>query len=158
MDAFIEMGPSVTDTLVTALTKLSPSQEAMDSRLNEMSRKFKKRNTTVTNNHNDFQKNQTQQPQSNSSQNRGQSLSFQDEITEEILEAASEVAIENSEGFDRIINGLSGRISAKIRTRHDNSNTKFFRNKIRIPLFGRNPLVFNLSIKTLKIKVLRIET
>ena len=37
MDAFSEMGPSVTDTLVNALTKLSRSQEAMDSRLNEMS-------------------------------------------------------------------------------------------------------------------------
>ena len=30
MDAFTEMGPSVTDTLVTALTKLSMSQEAID--------------------------------------------------------------------------------------------------------------------------------
>ena len=39
-DAFSEMGPSVTDTLVTALTKLSTSQEAMDNRLNEMSKKF----------------------------------------------------------------------------------------------------------------------
>ena len=38
-DAFIEMGPSVTDTFVTALTKLSTSQEAMDNRLNEMSKK-----------------------------------------------------------------------------------------------------------------------
>ena len=34
MDAFSEMGPSVTDTLVTALTKLSTSQEAMENRLN----------------------------------------------------------------------------------------------------------------------------
>ena len=31
MDAFSEMGPSVTDTLVTALTKLSTSQEAMEN-------------------------------------------------------------------------------------------------------------------------------
>ena len=46
MDAFSEMGPSVTDTLVTALTKLSRSQEAMDNRLNEMSKKFEERNTT----------------------------------------------------------------------------------------------------------------
>ena len=36
MDAFSEMGPSVTDTLVIALTKLSTSQEAVDNRLNEM--------------------------------------------------------------------------------------------------------------------------
>ena len=36
MDSFSEMGPLVTDTLVTALTKLSTSQEAMDNRLNEM--------------------------------------------------------------------------------------------------------------------------
>ena len=34
MYAFSEMNPSATDTLVTALTKLSPSQEAMDNRLN----------------------------------------------------------------------------------------------------------------------------
>ena len=73
MDAFSEMGPSVTDTLVTALTKLSTSQEAMDNRLNEMSKKFEERNTTLTNQFNDFQKNQTQQPQRGSfSQNRGQ--------------------------------------------------------------------------------------
>ena len=73
MDAFSEMGPSVTDTLVTALTKLSTSQEAMDNRLNEMSKKFEERNTTLTNQINDFQKNQTQQPQRGSfSQNCGQ--------------------------------------------------------------------------------------
>ena len=73
MDAFSEMGPSVTDTLVTALTKLSMSQEAMDNRLNEMSKKFEERNTTLTNQFNHFQKNQTQQPQRGSfSQNRGQ--------------------------------------------------------------------------------------
>ena len=45
MDAFSEMGPSVTDTLVSALTKLSMSQEALDNRLNEMSKKFQERNT-----------------------------------------------------------------------------------------------------------------
>ena len=35
MDAFGEMVPSVTVTFVSALTKMSPSQEAMDNRLNE---------------------------------------------------------------------------------------------------------------------------
>ena len=48
MDAFSEMGPSVTDTLVTALTKLSTSQEAMDNRQIEKSKKFEERNTTLT--------------------------------------------------------------------------------------------------------------
>ena len=73
MDAFSEMGPSVTDTLVTALTKLSTSQEAMDNRLNEMAKKFEERNTTLTNQFKNFQKNQTQQPQRGSfSQNRSQ--------------------------------------------------------------------------------------
>ena len=62
MDAFSEMGPSVTDTLVTALTKLSTSQEAMDNRLNEISKKFEERNTTLTNECNDFRKNQTEKP------------------------------------------------------------------------------------------------
>ena len=40
MDAFSEMGPSVTDTLVPALTKLTTSPPAMDNRLNEVSKKF----------------------------------------------------------------------------------------------------------------------
>ena len=39
MDAFSEVGPSVTETAVTALTKLSNSQEAIDNRLTEMSKK-----------------------------------------------------------------------------------------------------------------------
>ena len=63
MDAFSEMGPSVTDTLVTALTKLSTSRETMDNRLNEMSKKSEERNTTSTNQFNDFQKNQTTAPE-----------------------------------------------------------------------------------------------
>ena len=36
MDAFSEMGPSVADTLVSALTKFSSSQEAMDNRLRDV--------------------------------------------------------------------------------------------------------------------------
>ena len=75
MDALSEMGPSVNDTLVNALTKLSTSQEAMDRRLNELSKKFEERNTTLTYQFSDFQKNQTQQPQRGSlSQKRGQNL------------------------------------------------------------------------------------
>ena len=42
MDAFNEMGPSVTDTLVIALTKLSTTQEAMDNRSFEMVRKVRR--------------------------------------------------------------------------------------------------------------------
>ena len=57
MDAFGEMGPWVTDTLVTALTKLSTSQEAMDHRLNKISKKVEKRNVTLMNQSNDSQKN-----------------------------------------------------------------------------------------------------
>ena len=53
-DAFSGMGSSVTDTLVTALTKLRTSQEAKDNRLNEMSKKFEERNTNLTNQFNDF--------------------------------------------------------------------------------------------------------
>ena len=40
MDAFSNREPSFTDTIVTALTNLSTSQEAMDKRLNEMSKKL----------------------------------------------------------------------------------------------------------------------
>ena len=49
MDAFSEMGPSVTDTLGTALTELSTSHEAMDNRLNEMSKNFEEPNSELTN-------------------------------------------------------------------------------------------------------------
>ena len=59
MDAFSEMGPSVTDTLVNALTKLSTSQEAMDSRLNEMSKQMEERNTSFTNQLEAFTKTKT---------------------------------------------------------------------------------------------------
>ena len=77
MDAFSEMGPSVTDTLVTALTKLSTSQEAMDHRLNEMSKQMEERNTTFTNQLEAFNKTQTDQSQRGSySQNRGQNSNY----------------------------------------------------------------------------------
>ena len=66
MDAFSEMGPTVTDTLVTALTKLSSTQEAMDNRLDEMSRKFEERNTALTNQVENVQRIHTQ----NSSENQ----------------------------------------------------------------------------------------
>ena len=49
MVVFSEMGPSITDTFVTALTKVSKSQEAMDNRLNGRSQKFEEPNTTLTN-------------------------------------------------------------------------------------------------------------
>ena len=62
MDAFGKMGLSVTDTLVTALKKLSTSQEAMDNRLNEMSKTVEERNSTLTNQFNDCQRNQTTAP------------------------------------------------------------------------------------------------
>ena len=77
MDALNGMGPSVTDTPVMPLKKQSTSQEAMDNEINEMSKKFEERNTISTNQFNDFEKNQTQQPQRGSfSQNRGQNSNF----------------------------------------------------------------------------------
>ena len=60
-DVFSKMGPSVTDTLVTALTKLSTIQETIDNQFNEMSKNLEECNTTLINQLNDFQKNQTQQ-------------------------------------------------------------------------------------------------
>ena len=60
MDVFSKKGPSMTDILVTALTKFSTSQEAMDKRLNGMSKKIDELSTTSTNQFNDFRKkNQT---------------------------------------------------------------------------------------------------
>ena len=73
MEAFSEMGPSVTDTLVTALTKVSISPEAMDNQLTEISKQFDERNTILSNQFNNFQKNQRQKSHWRSfSQNRGQ--------------------------------------------------------------------------------------
>ena len=60
MDAFSEIGPTVTDTLVTALTKLSTSQEALDNRLNEMPKKFEERNNALSNQLENVQKLQTE--------------------------------------------------------------------------------------------------
>ena len=60
LDAFSEIGPTVTDTLVTALTKLSTSQEALDNRLNEMSKKFEERNNALSNQLENVQKLQTE--------------------------------------------------------------------------------------------------
>ena len=156
MDAFSEMGPSVTDTLVTALTNVSASQEAMDNRLNEMSKKFEERNTTLTNQFNNFQKNQTQQPQrGSSSQNRGQnSISS----IAEILEAASAVIIEDSEDLNQIIRDLNGRIRTKLHIHHDNSYINIFRSKTQITFFSRSLPVSNLRIQTFKIKILKIKT
>ena len=60
MEAFSEIGPTVTNTLVTALTKLSTSQEALDNRLNEMSKKFEEHNTALSNQLENVQKLQTE--------------------------------------------------------------------------------------------------
>ena len=78
MDAFSEVGPTVTDTLVTALTKLSTVQEAMDNRLNEISKKFEERNTALTNQLENVQKAQNQNASTNSysQSNRGSSGNF----------------------------------------------------------------------------------
>ena len=159
MDAFSEMGPSVTDTLVTALTKLSTSQEAKDNRLNEVSEKFEERNTTLKNQFNDFQKNQTQQPQRGSfSQNRGQN---------------SNSSSGNNRGnfrgrFRDDIQGFRGPRPNYPRPqwqnqnhsviRHDNSHMKTLRSKIQIPFFSLNLPGSNLRIKTFKIRILRIKT
>ena len=48
-DAFTEMGFSVKDRLVSPLTKLGTTQDAMDNRLSEISNNFKQHNTTWKN-------------------------------------------------------------------------------------------------------------
>ena len=71
MDAFREIGPTVTDTLVRALTKLSSTQEAMDNRLNEMSKKLEGRITALINKVENVRKLHTQNVSENqSSQNQ----------------------------------------------------------------------------------------
>ena len=49
MDAFSEVGPTVTDNFITALTKRSSTQKALDIRLNEMSKKVEECYTALTN-------------------------------------------------------------------------------------------------------------
>ena len=56
----------MSDNLVTALTKLSTSQEALENRLSEMSKKFEERNTALSNQLDNVQKFQTE----NASQNQ----------------------------------------------------------------------------------------
>ena len=71
-DGFCEIIRSLRDTLVSALTKLSTIQRTTDSCLNELSKEFEKRNTTLRNQLEEFQKNQAQSPQGGSiSQNHG---------------------------------------------------------------------------------------
>ena len=101
MDAFRETGPSVTDSLVTALTTLSTSQEAMDNRLNEMSKNFEERNTTLTNQFNDFQKKQTQQPRGALFRKTVVKTQTIPEVRiADIIEAASAVILEDSDDLD----------------------------------------------------------
>ena len=159
MDAFSEMGPSVTATLVTALTKLSTSQEAMDNRLNEMSKTFEERNTTLTNQFNDFEKKSNTSPGGAPFRKTVVKTQIHPEvIIAEILEAASAVIIEDSEDLDQIIKDLNGRIRTKVHMRHDNSHIKTFRSKFQIPFFSRNLPVSNLRIRTFKIKILKVKT
>ena len=159
LDAFSENGPPVTDTLVTALTKLSTSQEAMDNRLNEKSKKFEERNTTLTNQFNDFQKKPTQQPQRGSfSQHRGQNSKSSTGNNRGILEAASVVILEDSGDLDQIINDLNDKLRTKVHIRHDKSQIKTFRSKIQFPFLSRSHPVSSLRIKTFKIKILKIKT
>ena len=71
MDAISGIGPTVTDTLVRTLTKLSSTQKAMDNCLNEMSKKFEERITALTNKVENVRKLNTQNVSENqSSQNQ----------------------------------------------------------------------------------------
>ena len=96
-------------------------------------KKFEERNTTLTNQIDDFQKNQTQQPQRGSfSQNSGRISNFLEVKIVEILEAASAVVIEDSVDLDQTISDLNGRIRTKVHIGHDNSHIKTFRSKTQI--------------------------
>ena len=159
MDAFSEMRPWVTDTLVTALTKLSTSQEAMDNRINEMSKKFEERNTTLTNQFNDFQKNQTQQSQRGSfSQNRGQN---------------SNSSRGNNRGnFRGCFRGNNGGFRgprqnySRLQWQNQNQSSytprqhsyQNFQQQNSNSFFSRNLPVSNLRIKTFKTKILKTKT
>ena len=68
LDAFSEIGPTLSDTSVTALTKPSTSQKALDNRLIEMSKKFEERNMTLSNQLESVLKLQTESEQNQPSQ------------------------------------------------------------------------------------------
>ena len=124
-----------------------------------MSKKFEERNTTLTNQVNDFHKNQTQQPQRSSfSQNRGQN---------------SNSTRGNNRGNYR--SRLRGNNRGFRRPRpnyqrpqwHNQNQSSYtprqqsyqnFPQQISNFFFSRNLPVSNLRIQTLKIKILKIKT
>ena len=68
LDAFSEIGPTVTDTLVTALTKLSTIHEDLNNRFKKMSKKFEECNTALSNQLENVHKLQTESVQNQHSQ------------------------------------------------------------------------------------------
>ena len=124
MYAFSLMGLSVTDTWVTALKKLSTSQEATDDQINEMSKKLEERNTTQTKELIDFQKNQTQQLRRGSlSQNRGQIEILRKEFVV-ISELATTVTMGYLALLDLFFNIFSGKIKTRIFLFLENSHNR----------------------------------
>ena len=116
-----------------------------------MSKKFEERNTTLTKQFNNFQKNQTQQPHRDSfSQNRGQNSN------------SSRANIRgNFRRIQRTLTKLSMTSmaeSTKIHINHDNSHLKIFSSKIQILFFRRYFSVSNLRIQTFKIETSKIKT
>ena len=151
------MGPLVTNTLVTALTKLSTSQEAVDNRLIEMSKKFGERNTTLTKQLNDLKQIKNNSRREGLCNIEDENQFFREEIAE-IEEAIFALLIEDSEDLKRIIHDLNSRMKTKVHIRHDTSHIKIFRRKIQLHFFSRNLLVCKLRINIFKFKTLRIKT
>ena len=160
MVEFNEMVPSFTDTLVTSLKKLSTSQEAMDNRLNEISKNIEERNTTLTNQLNDFQKNQTQQPQRGSfSQSRGRnSISSRGNNRGNFRGCLR--------GNDRGFRGPRPNYQRpKWQNQNQSSYTPRQQSYQNFPqqnsnsfFFSRDLPVSNLKVKSFKIKILKIKT
>ena len=136
MDAFSNKGPSVTDTLVTALTNLSKSQEAMDNKLNEMSKKSKNETLLQRINLRSFRKIKHNIPRGAFFRKTVLKTQILPEVkTAEFLVATSAIIFEDSEDLDRIIHPFNDRTRTKVHIRHDNSHIKTFRSKVQISFF-----------------------
>ena len=105
MDAFSEVRPSVSDTLVTALTKLSHSQETMDNRLNEMSKKLEEQATNFTT------QLQNQQNQNNSQRGSQKAIA---EIEEIIVVGIAAITVETEVEVTKVEDDLGRTITAEI--------------------------------------------
>ena len=145
------MGPLLTDTVVTTLTKLGTCQKAKDNRLKELSKNLQERNTTLTKQLKIFRKNKHNSSRGVLLHNTAAKTQIlQEVLTGDISKAVLEVTLGDSEDLDQVINNLHSRIRTEVHIRHDKNHIRTSCNKIQILSISRNLSDSNLRIKTFK--------